>query len=97
MRGDRLILDTHVWKAYIEGAGLSARVVKHIDAARVSGTLGVAAMSVWEIAMLANKGHIRLSGPTLRWVGEAVRASGVVVHSLDPAIAVDSAELAGFH
>ena len=97
MRNDRFVLDTHVWKAYVEGAGISARVVKRIDAARASGSLFVAAMSVWEVAMLAVKGQIKLNGPTLQWVSDAVRASGVVVHPLEPAIAVDSAELPRFH
>jgi hypothetical protein len=53
MRNDRLVLDTHEWKAYVEGAGISAKVVKRIDLARESGSLFVAAMSVSEIAMLA--------------------------------------------
>jgi len=97
MRNDRLVLDTHVWKSYVEGAGISAKVVKRIDLARESGSLFVAAMSVWEIAMLAAKGQIKLSGPTLQWVADAVQASAVVVHPLEPVIAVDSAELAVFH
>jgi PIN domain nuclease of toxin-antitoxin system len=37
------------------------------------------------------------SGPTLEWVSKAVLASAVIVHPLEPAIAVDSAELPGFH
>ena len=97
MRSDRLVLDTHVWKAYVEGAGLSAKVVKRIDGARASGGLGVAAISVWEIAMLAAKGSLKLNGPTLGWVSGAIQGSGAVVHPLDPAIAVDSAELPLFH
>jgi PIN domain nuclease of toxin-antitoxin system len=97
MRSDRLVLDTHVWKAYVEGAGLSAKIVKRIDGARANGGLGVAAISVWEIAMLAAKGSLKLNGSTLAWVSGAIRGSGAVVHPLEPAIAVDSAELPLFH
>jgi PIN domain nuclease of toxin-antitoxin system len=97
VRGDRLVLDTHVWKAYVEGSGLSAKVVKRIDAARAGGGVFIAAITVWEVGMLAAKGQIKLNGPTLAWVTEAVRASGVVVSPLEPAIAVDSTELPGFH
>ena len=97
MRGDRLVLDTHVWKSYVEGARLSASVVKRIDAARTNGSLFIAAISVWEIAMLASKGHIKLNGPTLQWVSQAVQGSGVTVHPLEPSVAVDSAELPVFH
>lgn len=81
----------------MEGAGVAPKIVKRIDAARVSGGLYIAAMTVWEIAMLATKGQIKLNGPTLQWVNDAVQASGVVVHPLEPAIAVDSAELPVFH
>lgn len=97
MRNDRFVLDTYVWKGYGEGTGITARVVKRIDVARANGSLFVAAISVWEVAMLAAKGQLKLSGPTLQWVSDAVQASGVIVHPLDPAIAVDSAELPVFH
>jgi PIN domain nuclease of toxin-antitoxin system len=86
-----------VWKAYVEGASLSAKLVKRIDDARANGRLGVAAISVWEIAMLAAKGILKLNGPTLAWISGAIQGSGAVVHPLEPAIAVDSSELSLFH
>ncbi len=97
MRSDRVVLDTHVWKAYVEGAGIAARTVKRIDSARASGSLYIAAMTVWEIAMLATQGRLKVNVPTMQWVSDAVHASGVVVYPLEPSIAVDSAELPVFH
>lgn len=75
-------------RACVEGAGISARVVKPIDAARASGSLFIAAMTVWEVSMLAAKGQIGLNGPTLEWVNRAILTSSVVVHPLEPAFRV---------
>jgi PIN domain nuclease of toxin-antitoxin system len=69
------VLDTHVWKAYVEGASLSAKVVKRLDGARVRGELAIAAITAWEIAMLAAKGNIKLNGPTGAWVSGAIQAA----------------------
>jgi len=52
---------------------------------------------VWEIAMLATKGALKLNAPTLSWVTDAVHASRVIVFPLEPSIAVDAAELPLFH
>jgi len=105
--GERVVLDTHVWKMYVDGEGLDAKTVRRIDAAGASGHLYVAAVTVWELAMLAARSPRRsgarerrgltLNSPTLAWITEAVHASRVVVYPLDPAIAVDSAELPAFH
>jgi len=114
--GERVVLDTHVWKMYVDGEGLDAKTVRRIDAAGASGHLYVAAVTVWELAMLAarpprppaahassrrtgarERRKLTLNAPTLAWITEAVHASRVVVYPLDPAIAVDSAELPAFH
>jgi PIN domain nuclease of toxin-antitoxin system len=97
VRGDALVLDTHVWKRYLEGSGVSARMVKRIDAAGAAQALYIAAITPWEVAMLAGQGKLELNGPTLQWIADAVKASGVIVHPLEPAIAVDAAELPVFH
>jgi PIN domain nuclease of toxin-antitoxin system len=96
-RDASIVLDTHVWKAYVEGARISTKIVKQIDRARANDTLFISAISVWELATIAAQGRVRLSCPTLQWVSDAVTASGVVVQPLEPAIAVDSAELPLFH
>src|SRR5579859_1787585 len=94
---ERLVLDTHVWKRYVDGEGLATKTSKRIDLARNHGTLFVAAITVWEMAILPAQGKIRLNGPTLAWVSEAVAQSRAVVYPLEPAISVDAVELAVFH
>ena len=94
---DRFVLDTHVWKMLVAGDRFAPRVLRRIDAAAATDALYIAAVSVWEIAMLAAKGVLKLNAATLSWVTDAVHASRVIVFPLEPAIAIDAAELPLFH
>jgi PIN domain nuclease of toxin-antitoxin system len=94
---EAIVLDTHAWKMLVDGDRFAPRVLRKIDAAAKADMLYIAAVTVWELAMLVTKGALRLNAPTLQWVTEAVHASRVAVFALEPAIAVDAAELAGFH
>lgn len=91
------VLDTHAWKMLLDGDPFAPRVLRKVDAAARADALYIAAVTVWEIAMLAKKGSLRLNGPTLQWITDAVHASRVIVFPMEPAIAVDAAELSGFH
>jgi len=94
---DRLVLDTHVWKMLLDGNRFATRVLKRIDRAAGADSLYIAAITVWEIAMLVEKGVLRLNIPTLPWTTEAIHASRVVVSPLEPAVGVDAGHLPTFH
>jgi len=94
---DRLVLDTHVWTMLVAGDRFAPRILRRIDAAAAADALYLAAVTVWEIAMLATKGALKLNAPTLSWVTDAVHASRVIVFPLEPSIAIDAAELPLFH
>ena len=94
---DPIVLDTHVWKMYVDGERFARRVLRRIDEAGTNGRLYVPAIAIWEIAMLVHKGHLRLGFPTMEWVTRAIHGSRVVVQPLEPTIAVDSMELGAFH
>lgn len=94
---EALVLDTHVWKMLVDGDRFAPRVLRKIDAAAKAGTLYIAAVSVCELAMLVARGALRLNAPTLQWVTAAVHESRVTVFPLEPALAVDAAELGAFH
>ncbi len=69
-----------------------------IERAAGRAALSVAAISMWEIAMLAAHGRITLAKPTLEWIENALRSSSVGIEPLTPRIAADSCELPGrFH
>ena len=92
-----IVLDTHTFKMLVDGDRFAPRVLRKVDAAAKADALYIAAISVWEVAMLVQKGALRLNAPTLHWLTEAVHASHVAVFPLEPPIAVDAAELGVFH
>jgi PIN domain nuclease of toxin-antitoxin system len=94
-----LLLDTHVWLWLVlasEALGSASR--RTIGGAASTGDLRIAAMTVWEVALLASRRRIVLGKPTIAWIEEAVAASTVMIVPLSPSIAVESWELPGaFH
>jgi PIN domain nuclease of toxin-antitoxin system len=91
------VLDTHVWIWALEGTGgdLSNATIRVIEQAAGSGDVAVAAISVWELAMLEAKGRISLSRSVEEWVAAALTAPGVRLVDLAPEIALDSTRLPG--
>jgi PIN domain nuclease of toxin-antitoxin system len=89
-----LLLDTHVWLWLVLGnESLSPPVRSTISGAASIGNLRVAAITVWEIAVLASRHRVALGKPTVQWVEEAVAASTVIIEPLSPDTAVESWEL----
>jgi PIN domain nuclease of toxin-antitoxin system len=91
------VLDTHVWIWVLEGAmgELSDETIERIEEASGHAGIGVAAISVWEVAMLEARGRITLSRSVDEWVAAAIAAPGVRLIDLSPAISVDSTRLPG--
>jgi PIN domain nuclease of toxin-antitoxin system len=94
-----LLLDTHawVWTALGETARFSGKTMTRIDEAAQGGHLLLAAISLWEVAMLQSKGRLRLSPSCSEWLKQAVRITGVRVVPLDIDVAAISCDLPGFH
>jgi PIN domain nuclease of toxin-antitoxin system len=95
-----LLLDTHVWIWLMGGdpGRLAEDALAAVERAAAEGAVHIAAISVWEVAMLENKGRLRLGVDCLTWVREALGAPGIRLVPLSPEIAVASAYLPGaFH
>jgi PIN domain nuclease of toxin-antitoxin system len=92
-----LILDTHVWLWLVEGVAgpLSDDALAELERASDRGGIRVAAISVWEVAMLEARARISLSRPVDEWVRAALRAPGVRLLELTPDIAIESTRLPG--
>lgn len=92
-----LLLDTHVWLWYAQGAAGQLRPagVRRLDDARRGDGLLVSAVSVWEIGMHAARGRIQLTLPLRDWVDAALGAPGIHLAPLDVAIAAESTLLPG--
>jgi PIN domain nuclease of toxin-antitoxin system len=88
---DLLLLDTHVWLWLVAGsADLATKARLAIDEAAAAGTLRIAAISLWEIALLASRGRIVLGKSIGLWLEEALADPGPAIDPLSPQIAVES-------
>lgn len=96
-----LLLDTHVWLWLACGTQgkISPAALRAIERAGQRRTLFVSIISVWEIALLENKGRIVLPMTTQQWVARALDNPEIKLIGLDePEIVLDSCQLPGeFH
>ena len=94
-----ILLDTHalIWAVEDERRlGVDARAA--ITAAEQGDGLGISAITPWEIALLAEKGRLRLSREVREWVLAALALPAIGLLPIEPAIASESARLPGaFH
>ena len=86
-----LLLDTHVWLWLVAGSpDLSTEARHRIEGAAAAGTLRIAAISLWEIALLASHGRIVLGKSIGLWLEEALADPGPAIDSLTPQVAIES-------
>jgi len=86
-----LLLDTHVWLWLVAGSPeLSTRAQQKIGEAAAAGALRIAAISLWEIALLASRGRIVLGKSICLWLDEALAEPGPAIDPLSPQIAIES-------
>ena len=83
-----ILLDTHVllW-AMTEPQRVSRLATSAIRKGRLGGGLGIAAITLWEIARLFSRGSLRAPGTVEDSIQALLDSSGVTVHSLTPTIA----------
>ena len=86
-----LLLDTHVWLWLVAGSpDLSTEARHRIEEAVAAGTLRIAAISLWEIALLASRGRIVLGKSIGLWLEEALADPGPAIDALSPRVAIES-------
>lgn len=94
-----IVLDTHmlIWAVSDDarlGAGARASVMDSARADRIA----VSAITVWEIALLVERGRLRLRRDVAAWIDAALALPGIGLMPIEPAIAIDSVRLPGdFH
>ena len=96
MTSDLLLLDTHIWIWATNGEKerLSQECLAALSQAS-HRSLGVSAISVWEVGMLEAKGRIRLSQTCLDWARQALAAPRLRLVQLTPEMAIESSRLPG--
>jgi PIN domain nuclease of toxin-antitoxin system len=93
-RAQVILLDTHVllWLA-IEPKRLTAPAKHAIRSATRSGGLAIAAITLWEIAMLFARGRVRARGTVEASVRLVVDSTGVLVRDLSVGVAALAVQL----
>jgi PIN domain nuclease of toxin-antitoxin system len=89
-----LLLDTHVWVWFGNGSDrLSPKSVGALETAVGAGRFVVSPISVWEVAMLAERDRVRLRVPLEAWIEDALDPVYFELADLTPALAVQAARL----
>lgn len=91
-----IVLDTHAW---VWWTNESTKLTPHAkERIQESDSVGVSAISCWELAMLVAKGRLGLSVDVQVWLDLALQRPKIVLLPLTPEIAVLSTRLPGdFH
>ena len=94
-----IVLDTHVWIWLLEQTGdLSEENIARINQTAKNKQIIIAAISLWEISLLAAKKRILFKDDVLTWLNKGLLHPGIMVSPITPEIAVQSYKLPGsFH
>lgn len=93
-----IVLDTHIWIWWVSDCDRLTEAQTAIIEANEEDTIGVSAISCWEIARLAERGRIKLACPVDEWFDQALQYPGFQLLELTPTIAIESTRLPGeFH
>ena len=86
-----IVLDTHIFLwMNLESRKIPVPILSAIEK---EDTLGLAAISLWEIAILTGKGRIVLPLPLLSWFREVLQAPKMTILPLTPEVAARSESL----
>ena len=94
-----IVLDTHALIWAVEGdRRLGATASSLIEETIQTDRLGVSAITPWEVALLVERGRLRLGRELNRWIEDVLALPGVSLVPIEPGIAIDSVRLPGdFH
>jgi PIN domain nuclease of toxin-antitoxin system len=89
-----LLLDTHVllWDAF-EPRRIARRIRAEIERAESAGTLWCADITLWELAMLLERGRVTAPVPAERLIPDLLDRRGIRVASISAPVAMRSAQL----
>jgi PIN domain nuclease of toxin-antitoxin system len=91
------LLDTHALLWWVnDPASLSNPAITAIDAAMASGSVHVSCISSWEIALLVERGRLRLSLDVRDWLSRCEALPFLTFVPVTNAIAVESVRLRDF-
>ena len=94
-----IVIDTHVWLWWISNPeNLAANAGEAIDKAVNDSSIIISSISVWETALLVEKGRLKLSVDIIDWVRKSESLPFIRFVPVDNTIALRSVALPGnFH
>lgn len=91
-----IVVDTHVLIWAIQGdRRLGSAAARAIGESGREGRVGVSAITPWEIALLTERGRLRLDRDVAEWIDAVLELPGSRLLPIEPAIAVGSVRLPG--
>ncbi len=88
------VLDTHAWIWWIDqDARLDKRLIAALDELPLEDRPCLCDISLWEAAMLLERGRIRFSVPFERWLEAAAHPRTVRILPITPVVAAEVAAL----
>lgn len=93
------LLDTHAWIWWVDqDRRLGAKTIAALDRLPADQRPVLSGISLWEVAMLVERGRLTLDVPLGDWLAAAAHPRSVRLLPITPAIAADVAALPpGFH
>ncbi len=92
----KAVLDTHTFIWFALGIQLDSKIADKIEGFARAGHLYISDITLWEIAMLAKSGKIKLRMTIKAWLEKAVSMPGLHVIPICPSIAFLSSDLPEF-
>ena len=91
-----IVVDTHVliWATH-EDSRLGSAAQRTIEANGRESSVGVSAITPWEIALLTERGRLRLDRAVVEWIETVLDLPGFRLLPIEPAIAIASVRLPG--
>lgn len=91
-----MVLDTHAWVWWLASPEqLSQAARRAVSRAHRAGALFVSSVSVWELAMLVQRGRLELRLPLRQWVAYAESVPKVGFVPVDNRVALEAVLLPG--
>lgn len=93
-----IVIDTHIWVWWVHGDERLTQIQIDTIQANEADTIGVSAISCWEVAKLVEYGRLDVLCPLTEWFEQALSYPGILILPLTPEIAIESTVLPGeFH
>jgi PIN domain nuclease of toxin-antitoxin system len=91
-----IVLDTHIWFWYINES-FDRFPSQWVEQIRQANTIGVSAISCYELALAYKKGRLDINIPVQNWLTDSLVPAGIELFPLTPKITTTATDLSEIH